>query len=249
VSCKAGGPSWRGSGARCCRSDSRGCVHGTFPYTACMSSDELPPWDRDDDLLTTAAAGGVVLRVAAWDRLEIVVGRGGDPAREVRLAAAHRDGVPVLRRRGGGCAVVLDRGNVVVSLAMPLPGVGRVTSAFRAITAWLVEGLTVAGCPGVGSDGVSDLVRDGRKVGGSCIYRTRGLLHYSTTLLASPDLDAVERYLPHPPREPAYRCGRSHRDFLTSVTGAPAPSPALLARRLRRVLDVAALRSVLDPGD
>ena len=70
--------------------------------------------------------------------------------------------------------------------------------------------------------GVSDLVigaagaRD-RKIGGACIYRTRGLLYYSTTLLVGPDLDLVERYLPHPPREPEYREGRGHREFMGSL--------------------------------
>ena len=59
-----------------------------------------------------------------------------------------------------------------------------------------------------------------RKIGGSCIWRTRGLLYYSTTLLVDPDLDLCERYLPHPPREPAYRAGRPHRAFMGSLRAA-----------------------------
>ena len=104
------------------------------------------------------------------------------------------------------------------------------TSAFREATDWLIAGLDAAGFPGVRGDGVSDLVLDGRKVGGSCIYRTRGLVYYSTTLLTDPDLDLIHRYLPHPPREPGYRRGRAHRDFLGALPGLEAgPLRAVLA--------------------
>ncbi len=205
-------------------------------------TDRLPPWTADDDLLAAvAAAGAPRCRVRPWPALEIVVGRGGDPAREVNLAAAAADGVPVRRRRGGGCAVLLDPGNVVVSAVLPLPGVGRVTTAFRAATAWLTAALAACGCPGVAGAGVSDLVRGDRKVGGSCIYRTRGLLYYSTTLLVAPDLVAMTRYLPHPPREPAYRAGRDHRRFLGRVADDPTLTAAALARRLAPLLDPHAL--------
>jgi len=159
------------------------------------------------------------VRVRAWPRTEVVIGRGGDPAAEVRSDAVRAAGIPLRRRRGGGCAVVLDPGNAVLSLAWPLPGVGGITSAFAAVSAWVVEGLADLGLPGVAQVGVSDLVLDDRKLGGSCIYRSRGLLHYTTTLLLDPDLDGVDRYLPHPPREPDYRRGRAHREFMGSVAG------------------------------
>jgi len=113
--------------------------------------------------------------------------------------------------------VVLDPGNVIVSVAAPMPGVGGVTSVFAACTSWVTEGLAAAGIPGVTGVGVSDLVLDDRKIGGSCIFRTRGLVYYSTTLLVAPDLSLVDRYLPHPPREPEYRRGRTHRDFLGTL--------------------------------
>ena len=113
--------------------------------------------------------------------------------------------------------MVLDPGNLIVSLVAPLAGVGGVTSAFTACTDWLCRGLAEAGVSGVKGDGVSDLVLDDRKVGGSCIYRTRGLVYYATTLLVEPDLALVRRYLPHPPREPAYRRGRRHDDFMGSL--------------------------------
>lgn len=156
----------------------------------------------------------------------VVLGRGGRPEVELHLDAIAADRVPVLRRRGGGCAVVLDPGNLIVSVALPLPGLGGIRSAFARISAWLIEALARAGVPDVQQEGISDLARGDRKIGGACIFRTQGLLYYSTTLLVAPDLEAIERYLAHPPREPAYRRGRSHREFLGRLPAMHAGTSA-----------------------
>nr|MBC8426962.1 hypothetical protein [bacterium] len=170
--------------------------------------EDFPPWIRDEDLIARAAhEARACVRVSVCDAVEVVIGRGGKPDLELDLEAIRADAAPVYRRRGGGCAVVLDPGNLLVSAAAPMAGVGGVTSAFTAFTGWVTGGLAAVGIPGVTGAGVSDLVLDDRKVGGSCIYRTRGLVYYSTTLLVEPDLSLIERYLPHPPREPGYRRG------------------------------------------
>lgn len=199
----------------------------------------LPAWDHDDDLIANVGADSAPrARAYAWPPagapgVAVVVGRGGDPAVEIACDAARADGVPVLRRRGGGCAIVLDPGNAVVSLALPLPGVGGITGAFTAISAWLIDALARCGLPGARQEGTSDLAIAGRKVGGSCLWRTKGLVYYSTTLLVAPDLALVERYLPHPPREPAYRAGRPHRDFMGALRDLDRSlTPAELVRRL-----------------
>lgn len=198
-----------------------------------LDHSELPAWDLDADLIAAVAAGGPArVRVRRCAAAQVVVGRGGRAGVEVDLAAARAAGVPVLRRRGGGCAVLLDPGNLVVSLVSPLAGIGGVTSAFRAATAWIVDGLAGCGVPGVVGAGVSDLALDDRKVGGSCIQRTRGLVYYSTTLLFAPDLDLMERVLPHPPREPRYRRGRPHRAFLGRIGLPSAACPETFADRL-----------------
>ena len=203
-------------------------------------------YDFDEELITAAkGAARPLARALAWPppgapRVAIVLGRGGKPEVEVSLAAAAGDGVPLLRRRGGGCAVVLDPGNVVVSLAWPQPGLGGVTTAFTRASSWIIDLLSRCGVTGVTREGVSDLAWEGRKVGGSCLWRTQGLAYYSTTLLVDPDLTLVERYLPHPPREPVWRAGRTHREFMGRL---PLPDAArdgrTFAQRLSRELDAA----------
>ncbi len=201
-----------------------------------MSIPDLAPYRPDEDVLEAVGGGGAaVVRVVRQRDAAVVVGRGGKPEVEVDLAAARGLDVPVLRRRGGGCAVLLDPGNLVVSLTAPVPGIGGITSSFRSISAWLCDCLADCGIPDVRQRGVSDLAVGDRKIGGSCIYRTRGLLHYGSTLLVEADLDLMERTLRHPPREPDYRRGRRHRDFVASLRDLGlAEDPASLLRRLDR---------------
>lgn len=193
-----------------------------FCYPAAMENvvprQDFPLWEADEDLIAAVSSDGVPrVRVAGCAGVQAVIGRGGRAEAELDAAALAADSVPVFRRRGGGCAVILDPGNAVVSAVLPAPGVGGITSAFAAVSRWIIAGLGSLGLDGARQEGVSDLAHGDRKIGGSCIYRTRGLLYYSTTLLLDPDLDLVERYLPHPPREPEYRRGRPHRDFMGSI--------------------------------
>lgn len=209
------------------------------------------PYDFDDDLQRAVLdEGRAQSRVLPWNEIgtapvAVVIGRGGKQHLELDTDAIRADGVPLYRRPGGGCSVVLDPGNVIVSLAAPLPGIGEINRSFAAISDWLIAGLAACGIEGVARRGVSDLALSEAaggpdlKIGGSCIYRTRGLVYYSTTLLVDPDLDLVERYLPHPPREPEYRAGRGHRAFMGSLRSlGHAGNAAEMADRLRAVLPV-----------
>jgi lipoate-protein ligase A len=195
-------------------------VSGPAPARGPADPDDLPtlPYDLDDDLLRGVREDGAPrCRVTGWRGTAVVIGRGGRQRLEIDRAAVAADRVPLYRRPGGGCAVVLDPGNLVVAVGLPLPGIGGITSAFGLISAWLARALDACGVADVRQRGVSDLALGDRKIGGSCIHRSRDLVYYATTLLVAPDLDLVERYLPHPPREPAYRAGRSHRDFMGAL--------------------------------
>ncbi len=182
---------------------------------------DLPGYDLDEDLLeATLADGQARTRVIAYPETAVVIGRGGKCDIELHRDRIEADGVPLLRRRGGGCAVVLDPGNAIVSVALPTPGTTGITEGFERISQWLINALASLGVPGVEKKGTSDLVLANRKIGGSCIYRRLNLLYYSTTLLVAPDPELAERYLKHPPREPEYRASRTHREFMGSLREA-----------------------------
>ncbi|MBS1262707.1 MAG: Lipoate-protein ligase A [Calditrichaeota bacterium] len=157
------------------------------------------------------------LRIYRPEGAMVVLGRGSDPERELFIERIVADGVRVHRRPGGGCAVVLDPGNVIVAVALAAPGLTRTKELYDRCTAWLIAGIARAGVSGVRHAGISDLAVAGRKIAGSAVYRAKDLFYYAVTLLVNPDLSLIPRYLPHPPREPDYRRGRGHLEFITTL--------------------------------
>ena len=183
-----------------------------------MVDHSYPPYTYDDDLIEAVLRDGQTrVRVYRLTDAVAVLGSGSRPEVELDLDACEADNVPILRRRGGGCAVVLDPGNVIVSVVATGVPFGRHRQQFDTLTAWLIRGLARSGMPGVSQAGICDLVLGDKKVGGACLHRSRGLLYYTVSLIIDPDVENVTRYLEHPPREPEYRRRRSHRDFMGSL--------------------------------
>jgi lipoate-protein ligase A len=204
----------------------------------------FPRYTYDDDLIAASRSDGRErFRVYRLDDTVVVLGTGSKPDVELRLEACRADRVAVLQRRGGGCAVVIDPGNVIVSVAATGMPFGRHREHFDRLCVWLIDGLARIGFAGVKQEGICDLATADRKVSGACLHRSRDVLYYSATLLVCPDVEKIERYLSHPPREPDYRRGRSHRDFVGALGGAENASRSsaagvaeAFAQRLRSAL-------------
>lgn len=183
-----------------------------------MADCTYPPYTYDDDLIEAARRDGQTgVRVYRLADTVAVLGSGSRPEVELHLDTCQRDNMPILRRRGGGCAVVLDPGNVIVSVAATGVPFGHHRQHFDTLTHWLIGGLGHIGMPRISQAGICDLVLGDKKVGGACLRRSHDLLYYTASLLIDPDVEKVTRYLKHPPREPEYRRGRSHRDFMGSL--------------------------------
>jgi len=147
----------------------------------------------------------------------VVLGRSGSIARDVNEAACAADGVEILRRTSGGGAVLLGPGCVNYSLLLSLeihPELRDVRASYRLILGWLIQALRV---PGLEIRGLSDLAIGGRKVSGNAQHRGSGTLLHHGTLLCGLDAQLIERYLKEPARQPDYRQGRSHREFLGAL--------------------------------
>jgi lipoate-protein ligase A len=181
----------------------------------------IRPFVENDRIIEpTRLDGRPRLDVYRVQRPQVVLGRGSRPKRELHSAACLADGVPVWRRRGGGGAVVLDTGVVLVGVAVQIDGPLRLQRWFERFSHWVIASLQAIEIDGVQRTGGSDLtIADSqgglRKVGGACLYRSRDLVHYSTTLLVKAPFALMDKYLKHPPRAPAYRAGRAHRDFVS----------------------------------
>ncbi len=197
----------------------------------------------DEDLLAAVQGGGAPgARVWEPDAVAVVLGRSNRPEEEVDLVACDRDGVPVLRRRGGGGAVVLAPGCLVVSLVRRVARPLAVGDHLREAVELLARALGAAAGVPLTARGTGDLCVGDRKVLGSSAFSGRGVFFYQASLLVDLDLGVLERYLRHPTREPAYRRGRPHREFLTTLRSAgcgrpPGELAQDLSRRLQGVAD------------
>ena len=190
----------------------------------------------DEALLDAAESGEAGTEFfRLWESAEVavVLGRSSRRAEEVDLPACEAQGVPVLRRCSGGCAVVVGPGCLMYSVVLSYelrPELRILEEAHR-----LVLGNVQRAIPGSRLDGTSDLVWQGRKFSGNSLRCKRSHLLYHGTLLYGFSLPLISKYLRTPPREPEYRAGRSHQEF---VGNAPIPA-AVLRKSLRESFDAA----------
>jgi lipoate-protein ligase A len=200
-----------------------------FTWQEAAPANPIENLQLDEHLL---AAGNAALRV--WESAAecVVLGKSGRAERDVHVDACRRAGVEVLRRCSGGGAVLLGRGCLNYSLVIPLAAY----PVFRDIgysMSRIAEAVARAlGVPGLRYEGQSDLSIAGRKVSGSAQRRTQTAILHHGTLLYDFDMERVELFLKPPVREPSYRAGRSHREFLGNLP----ISADQIRRRLREAL-------------
>ena len=174
-----------------------------------------------------AGATGSLCRTWETSRAVVVVGRNTSIADDVIEDACLRDAVPVLRRFSGGGAVVLGPGCLNYALGVSLvshPALENVAISFSTILQRITAALSVSGLVVAGG---TDLALDGRKVSGNAQRRGRRALIHHGTLLYAFDSSLADRYLRVPRRQPAYRAGRQHTDFIGNL---PLPRAALECR-------------------
>ena len=179
------------------------------------------------------------VRVFVPRDVRVVIGRGQDPTREVRLDRCRADAIPVHRRVSGGGAVVLAPGMVVVALRLP-PGGHDADRLFGQVNAVLAP--AVADCCGVlprcrghGDLALTDADGQERKILGASLRQNAQLAAYLGVFLVEDAVPLMEAYLAHPSREPGYRAGRGHRAFCTHLGAHGATAPALIAALARRL--------------
>lgn len=167
----------------------------------------------------------------------IVIGRGNRAESSVFLDRAAADGIPVFQRPTGGEAVVLSPATLVISARKIGADQPSSRSIFHRFNERVVAALTRMGAVGLSLRGISDIAIDGRKILGSSMYRNRERVYYHAVLNVAEPADSMERYLRPPARQPDYRAGRSHREFVTSLRAAGYPlDPERLQAELQRDL-------------
>lgn len=188
------------------------------------------------------------LRIWHSKKYFVVLGHSSRLSRDVNIAACEQDRVPVLRRLSGGGTVLQGPGCLNYSLilrhdARRLRNIGDTFEAVLQRHRWSLEGL--CGAQRVRVEGISDLAIAGRKFSGNAQYRKANCVLVHGTFLLDFDLSQIERYLKLPARQPAYRKGRPHLEFLMNLN----MDAARLCQRLREAWGAAqAALPNLPPG-
>lgn len=179
----------------------------------------------DEALLRHCEAGrGEYLRV--WEPRDffIVLGRGGALQAEVKLEACRSDGVPILRRSSGGGTVLLGPGCLCYALVLPhaeYPELGSIRRTNESLLGRLARALSRVSGAGIDRRGDTDLAHDRHKVAGNAQQRAAHALLFHGVIPLALDRSRLGRYLRLPVRQPRYRAGRRHADFVRNL-GVPA---------------------------
>lgn len=169
------------------------------------------------------AAGRRVLRFWWGGPPAVVLGRSERPEQVAYLDACERLGVPVLQRVTGGGSVLQTETVFNYSLTAPDPGNLDIHRRFAQGAALLVETLRLLGVEAQ-PRGISDVAVGERKISGNAQARKWHAILLHGTLLVDLDRELLEAVLRHPPREPEYRRGRPHGEFIITLRDLGVPA-------------------------
>jgi len=147
----------------------------------------------------------------------IVLGQSNKPVDSVHVGVVEEGGIPVYKRPSGGETVILSPNTLVISYVKRNEPLRSPRRYFSLVNGKIIEALAGLGVGNLGQKGISDICIGNKKILGSSIYRNKDLLFYHGVLNISEPVSNMEKYLKHPSREPGYRGGRSHSEFVTSL--------------------------------
>lgn len=185
----------------------------------------------------------------------IVLGNSQEAEKELNVEAVLRDGIAVHKRMSGGGAVLLSPGCLCLGLRFAKRkdlSIGDYFAKASALISGVVSrelnlelrlrGTSDLACT-VAEEPKMDLVKglaeaasdeagtSERKVAGCALYMPRDYVLYLVSILVDPDFADIEKYLAHPSKEPGYRSGRSHGDFLgglAALSGRPVTAAEMI---------------------
>lgn len=176
----------------------------------------------DEALLDQVERGGAeaeTLRIWESPQRLVVLGRSSRIDEEADRAACRRLDVPILRRNSGGAAIVAGPGCLMYAVALSYerrPALRSVDQVHCFVLNTIARGLRTLGAD-VSIRGTSDLALGERKFSGNSLRCRRNAVLYHGTLLYDFHLQLATDCLRTPPRQPEYRAGRGHREFIVNL--------------------------------
>ena len=160
--------------------------------------------------------------VFVWrpESTSLVLGQSNHPESSLITENVIQDQIPVYKRPSGGETVILTNNMLVVSVAFQVKSLQNPKIYFEKINHTIIQALESQGVDGLYQRGISDISIHQKKILGSSIYRTTEKMFYHAVLNISESIDTISKYIVHPAKEPDYRQGRTHKEFVTSLSEA-----------------------------
>lgn len=151
------------------------------------------------------------------DSTYIILGRSNKAEKSLKADLVKNDNIKVLQRPSGGETVILSPKMLVIATLIPiLQGVSS-REYFIACNDVIIKTLESLGVNNLSTKGISDISIGSKKILGSAIFRSSESVFYHAVLNVKEDTNLISKYINHPDREPDYRLGRSHDEFVTSL--------------------------------
>lgn len=150
----------------------------------------------------------------------VVLGRANKAEASLTEAALIDNSLIITKRPSGGESVILSPKMIGIAVLLPVIKGLKSRDYFLAVNDAIINELKRYGVKNLTTKGISDISIGEKKIMGSSVYRTRETVFYHAVLNVSEDIDLISKYLKHPTREPDYRKGRKHDDFVTSLLQA-----------------------------
>lgn len=175
----------------------------------------------DEAILVEADEDGLGPILRLWEQPDyaVVLGSSRRLREEVHVDRCAEDGVPIARRASGGGTVVVGPGALNMTVVLPMdyaPELVTVDGAQAYVLGRVAEALR-RDVPDVAMRASGDLTIGGRKFSGSAQRRLRRRLMVHATIMHGLAIGRIARYLQTPARQPAYREGRTHEEFLMNI--------------------------------
>ena len=184
--------------------------------------DALSALAAEEAVLAAVGSGSAEPAWLFWTSLGrcAVLGTARPAEGDLFLERLRADRVPFWRRRSGGGTVLLGPESPAVTCIAPLPrpGAGSIRESYLGFCEVLVAALARLGLA-ARFEPPADLAVGDRKLAGLAQRRKRRAVLVTASVLAQPLAVESARYLRQPPAadQPAYRAGRDHAAFMTSL--------------------------------
>lgn len=182
-----------------------------------LTYENLPIFSQlqiEEALLKTNHENWVILN--SGSPKAIVMGISTAPKEVINLSLAEEKKIPIIQRFSGGGTVIVDENTLFITFIMQKKELSFELFP-KNILEWtfsiLEKSLNIENFSLI----ENDFTISQKKVAGNAQYIKKDRFLHHTSFLWDYEEESM-RYLLHPPKEPQYRKGRSHIDFVTKLS-------------------------------